>query len=60
MKQVKRILFSLLWVHHPFQGNKLFWYENGRRVIKYSPQIDEVSDFTENHSLDVFVLFFLH
>jgi hypothetical protein len=22
-------------------------------VIKYSPQIDEVSDFIENHSLDM-------
>jgi hypothetical protein len=28
-----------------------FWYENGGRVIKCSPQIDEVSGFTENHSL---------
>jgi hypothetical protein len=45
------------WIREVILGKKSkvfrsFWYENGRRVIKCSTQIDEVSDFTEHHSMD--------
>jgi hypothetical protein len=35
--------------------SRSFWYENDNdwRAVNYSPQTDLVSDFTENHSLNV-------